>query len=202
MRAVDLAVGRGGTPVLEGLSFEVAAGEALILRGPNGAGKTTLLRTLVGLMPPMEGRVEADPDTLAYSGHADGIKPTLTVAENLSFWAQVFDAGGIEAALDAFDLRALADRPAGRLSAGQKRRLGLSRMLVADRAVWVMDEPTVSLDAATVEALAGLLRARLAAGGALIVATHIDIGLDARVLDVGPFRAAPRGPVGFDEAFA
>ncbi|MGR3504211.1 heme ABC exporter ATP-binding protein CcmA [Pseudaestuariivita sp.] len=197
----DLAVGRSGTAVLEGLTFDVTAGRALILRGPNGIGKTTLLRTIAGLQPPLDGTIEMEEGAAAYASHADGIKTALTVGENLSFWAEVFGTAGIDAALDAFDLQGLRDRPAGKLSAGQKRRVGLARILVAQRPLWVMDEPTVSLDAFTVKAFAELVREHLAGGGAALIATHIDLGLDAETLDVSPFVAKSTGPRGFDEAF-
>lgn len=198
----DLCVARGGVRVLDGLSFAVAAGEALVLRGPNGAGKTTLLRTLAGLQPPVSGDVDHPADSVVYAGHADGIKPALSVAENLSFWAQVFGRKEISPAMAAYELEALADRPAGFLSAGQKRRLGLARLLVTGRAIWILDEPTVSLDARAVGMFAAVVRAHLAEGGIAVLATHIDLGLDeATVLDVAPFRAVRQDMDDFDEAF-
>ncbi|KRS12354.1 cytochrome C biogenesis protein CcmA [Roseovarius atlanticus] len=198
----DLCVARGGVRVLDGLSFAVAAGEALVLRGPNGAGKTTLLRTLARLQPPVSGEVEYPADNVVYAGHADGIKPALSVSENLSFWAQVFGRKEISHALAAYELEALADRPAGFLSAGQKRRLGLARLLVTGRGIWILDEPTVSLDARAVGMFAAVVRAHLAEGGIAVLATHIDLGLDeATVLDVAPFRAVRQDMDDFDEAF-
>ncbi|SER52610.1 heme exporter protein A [Tranquillimonas rosea] len=198
----DLACARGGLAVLEGVSFSLSPGEALVLRGPNGSGKTTLLRTLAGLQAPLDGTVGMAPETLAYGGHADGVKPTLTVAETLRFWAGVFGTSGIDDALSAFDLSALRDRPAQTLSAGQRRRLGLARLLVTGRPVWALDEPTVSLDAASVALFAAVVRAHLAAGGAALMATHIDLGIEAGVLDLASFRAVDRpDPSGFDEAF-
>lgn len=198
----DLCVARGGVRVLDGLSFAVAEGEALVLRGPNGAGKTTLLRTLAGLQPPVEGEVDYPADSVVYAGHADGIKPALSVAENLNFWAQVFGRKEISHALAAYELEGLADRPAGFLSAGQKRRLGLARLLVTGRAIWILDEPTVSLDARAVAMFAAVVRAHLAEGGIAVLATHIDLGLDeATVLDVAPFRAVRQELDDFDEAF-
>ncbi len=132
--------------MLSGVTFTLGAGEVVVLRGPNGAGKTTLLRTVAGLQPPVEGSVEAPSDSFAYAGHADGIKATLSVSENLSFWAETFGNQDISGALTAFELTPLADRAAGMLSAGQKRRLGLARLLVTGRPIWMLDEPTVSLD--------------------------------------------------------
>ncbi|MEG3662836.1 heme ABC exporter ATP-binding protein CcmA [Celeribacter halophilus] len=198
----DLTVSRGGMPVLEGLDFSVSSGEVLVLRGPNGSGKTTLLRTLAGLQPPYAGVVSVEPDTVAYAAHADGLKATLSVAENLAFWAGVYGGQEIAEALLHFNLDALRDRPAGNLSAGQKRRLGLARLMVTGRPVWVLDEPTVSLDAASVALFASAVKAHVAAGGAAVIATHIDLGFEERVFDVGPFKA--RMDVvrdDFDEAF-
>ena len=201
----DLAVARGGLRTVEGVSFAIDAGQALILRGPNGIGKTTLLRTVAGLQPAATGRIEMHEDAVAYAAHADGLKGALTVAENLWFWAKVFGGGDIDRALEAVDLAALADRPAAALSAGQKRRLGLARLVVSRRPLWILDEPTVSLDAASVMRFADMVRGHLAQGGAALIATHIDLGLDAQVLDLTPYRAratpAAR-PAGFNEAFA
>ena len=203
----DLTVARGGMRTVEGVSFTLGAGQALILRGPNGIGKTTLLRTVAGLQPPVTGRIEAAPDAIAYAAHADGLKTALTVTENLHFWAQVFGQTDIAPAIEAMNLRDLTERPAGTLSAGQKRRLGLARLLVTGRPVWVLDEPTVSLDADSVALFAGAVRAHLGLGGAALMATHIDLGLpEAEVLDLTPYRASAQSraekPAGFNEAFA
>ena len=202
----DLAVARGGQPILSGLSFDLRPGAALVLRGPNGIGKTTLLRTIAGLQPAASGAIDLPPEGLAYSGHADGLKATLTVSENLTFWARIFGQSRIGPALEALDLASLADRPAQTLSAGQKRRLGLARLLVTARRLWLLDEPTVSLDTASVALFAAAVRSHLAAGGAALMATHIDLGLDeGDRLDLTPFRAALPDPGqggGFDEAFA
>jgi len=198
----DLAVARGGVPVLEGVGFQLSAGAALVLRGPNGAGKTTLLRTLAGLQPPLAGHIGLDREAMAYAGHADGIKATLSVRENLEFSARVFGTQRVEAALAAFNLQPLAARAAGNLSAGQKRRLGLARMVVTGRPVRVLDEPTVSLDVDAVAMFASAVRAHLSQGGMALLATHIDLGLaEAQVLDVAPFRARPPSPDDFGGAF-
>ncbi len=197
----DLCIARGGIPVLENLSFAVSEGDAIILRGPNGIGKTTLLRTLAGLQPSLSGEIIGAEDQIAYAAHADGLKPTLTVTENLTFWAQVFGTQGIEAAIEAYDLDPLRDRPAGALSAGQKRRLGLSRLMVTGRPIWIFDEPTVSLDVTAVTLFADAVRAHLAQGGLAVMATHIDLGIEAQVLDLTPFRAAPDAMDAFEDAF-
>lgn len=201
----DVAVARGGIPVLEGVNLSVSSGTALVLRGPNGIGKTTLLRTLAGLQPPLHGTVTLPPEGIAYAAHADGLKATLTVTENLHFWASVNGQGGVEEAITRMNLADLRDRRAANLSAGQKRRLGLARLLVSGRAIWLLDEPTVSLDASSVALFAGVVREHLARGGAAVMATHIDLGIpEAEVLDLSAFRANSHIPAGhgFDEAFA
>jgi heme exporter protein A len=199
----NLSVARGGVTVLAGLGFAVSAGQALILRGANGSGKTTLLRTLAGLQPLAAGEIGLAPDSAAYAAHADGLKSTLTVAENLSFWAAIYGGGPIGPAITALDLGDLAHRHAGELSAGQKRRLGLARLLVTGRPLWLLDEPTVSLDAASVQRFAEVLHQHLTTGGAAIIATHVDLDLPtAAVLDLAPYRTRQIPTDGFDEAFA
>lgn len=203
----DLSVARGGVAVLAGVSFALAAGEALVLRGPNGIGKTTLLRALAGLQPRLAGQVSLSPEDMAYAGHADAVKAILSVAENLGFWASVYGAADIGPALAAMALEPLRNRLAQNLSAGQKRRLGLARLFLTGRRLWLLDEPTVSLDAASVGLFAAALRTHLAQGGLALIASHIDLGLpEARLFDLTPCRADPRSPIrlrsGFDEALA
>ncbi|MGB0497308.1 MAG: heme ABC exporter ATP-binding protein CcmA [Rubricella sp.] len=196
----DLSIRRSGRPILTGLSMEAAPGEAVILRGPNGAGKSTLLRAIAGLVP-FDGRIawngSADRDALhaalAFAGHLDAIKPQLTVEENIRFWAGLF-GGDAEAAMARFRLGEIADRPTFACSAGQKRRTGLARLaLAANRPLWLLDEPTVSLDTDTVALFAGVVSEHLARGGIVLVATHIDLGLgDARTVTLSGPGAAER----------
>ena len=203
LRAEGLSVARGGVAVLDNLSFTVEPGEALVLRGPNGAGKTSLLRVLAGLARPLAGRVEMPAESAAYASHADGIKAALSVRENLRFWADLYAQPWAEGVLDDFDLRGLVDRPAATLSAGQSRRLGLARLGVIGRPILLLDEPTVSLDAASVARFAAWLRERhLARGGLAVIATHVPLGLDAPELDLSRHRADPTAVgQGSDAAF-
>ncbi|CUH53807.1 heme ABC exporter ATP-binding protein CcmA [Shimia marina] len=203
LRVKNLSVARGGVAVLEGVSFTLAPSDALVVKGPNGIGKTTLLRTVAGLQPAFKGTVEAPEDSLAYAAHSDGLKSMLSVAENLEFWAHVFGQKDITQAVDAFDLSDLRNRLAGSLSAGQKRRLGLARLLVTARPIWILDEPTVSLDTASVALFAQAVQRHLSSGGSALLATHIDLGLQANILDVGPFKAVAGATAisGYDEAF-
>jgi heme exporter protein A len=196
----DLTCARGGMPVIEHVGFRVPAGRALILRGRNGSGKTTLLRTLAGLQPPVSGSVSPSPDAFAYAGHADAVKATLTLGDNLSFWAEIHGSDAVHRAIAAFDLGGLSDRLAQHLSAGQRRRLGLARLAVAGRPVWALDEPTVSLVAASVDRFVAVIRPHLDTGGIAVIATHTDFGIDAEVLEVEQFAA--RAPVdGFEASF-
>ncbi len=196
LAAENLTVTRGGVPILQGVSFTLAPGEVLILRGPNGSGKTTLLRTLAGLQPPLAGQVISEPETLTYGAHADGLKATLTVEENLRFWASVHGQSDIAPAIEGFNLAGLTTRPSANLSAGQKRRLGLARLLVTGRPIWLLDEPTVSLDAPSVALFAKAVRDHVARGGAALIATHIDLGLEAASFDIGPYKADPARAMG------
>lgn len=204
LTARGLAAARGGRAVLTGLDLVLAPGGALVLQGPNGSGKTTLLRVLAGLQAPIAGSLALPPDCLCYAGHADGLKSALTLQENLAFWAAVYGQREIAPALAQMGLAALSTRRAADLSAGQKKRAGLARLLVAGRWLWLLDEPTVSLDAASVRSFAALVQAHLAIGGAAIIASHLDLGLPgAQVLDLTPFRAGAETRAGsFDEAFA
>ena len=194
--AHDLGCIRGGREVFEGVSFAVEAGEALAVTGRNGAGKTTLLRLIAGLLAPAQGRLElvgAAPDAnLAeqahYIGHRDALKPALSVRENLEFWYAFL--GGRDApaasALVTVGLGDLANLPAGYLSAGQRRRLALARLIAAPRPVWLLDEPTAALDSAGQQRLGELMRAHLGGGGIIVAATHGPLGLDdARELRLG-----------------
>lgn len=198
----DLTLARGGIRILEGITFRVEAGSALILRGPNGIGKTTLLRSLAGLQPSVAGQINAAPSSLAYAGHKDGVKATLTVIENLCFWADVFGGGAVDKAIEAYDLAPLRHRAAGQLSAGQKRRLGLARLTVTGRPVWLLDEPTVSLDDAAQAMLERTVGDHLSTGGAVLAATHTELGFKAaQTVDLTAFCATTTAIDAFDEAF-
>lgn len=197
----SLTLRRNGRTLLADLSFTLAPGEALVLRGPNGVGKSSLIRAVAGLLPAEAGRIrlagldlrqdrDAVQESIALAGHLDAVKPALTVEENLAFWAPL--AGGdVAAGLDLFGLRPLAGRQAGLLSAGQKRRLGLARLAGCRRPLWLLDEPTVSLDAASSAAVAALVARHCAEGGMALLATHVDLGLPAaRALALAPPGAA------------
>ena len=201
LQVSNLSVTRGGMTLLCGVDFSLSAGQILVLRGANGLGKTSLLRCIAGLQDPVEGQITA-PETVAYSGHADGLKGQMTVLENLAFWASIYHGPSPDVALDSYDLRALADRPAANLSAGQKRRLGLARMQVSGCALWVMDEPTVSLDAHNVALFRAMLDRHVHSGGAAVITTHIDLEIaSAQLLDLTRFKARGlSGSSAFEEA--
>jgi heme exporter protein A len=189
--AENLILERGGRNVVDGLSLRLDSGAALVLTGPNGSGKSTLLRALAGYLRPSSGSVrvtgageDREPSEVChFVGHLDGIKTHLTAAENLAFWATYLGGPAdlvprVETALEHFALDALADIPAGSLSAGQTRRLALARLNVAQRPLWLLDEPTVSLDIASVEVLVAAINAHLKTGGMAVIATHVPMALE------------------------
>lgn len=180
--AEGLSCFRGDRLVLEGVSFTVPAGGAMLLLGPNGAGKSTLLRVLAGLKRLDAGRVLFDGDAdyagqVAFLGHQDAIKPGLTALENLTFAARL-GGGDPEAALASVGLSPLANLPARIFSAGQKRRLALARLALSRAPLWLLDEPTLGLDTAAVERFGQALAAHRAAGGVVITATHLPLPLE------------------------
>jgi heme exporter protein A len=185
--AENLACERGGRLVFKNLNFTLDEGELLELRGSNGAGKSSLLRLLAGLNVPAAGRVELQngpagvslAERCHYIGHADAHKPALTVAQNLTFWAQFLEGELTAATLNAFTLSALKDDQALLLSAGQRRRLALTRLLLVTRKLWLLDEPTVGLDAASLMKLGSVIKSHLDEGGMVIAATHAELGLKA-----------------------
>ncbi|HMT14616.1 MAG TPA: heme ABC exporter ATP-binding protein CcmA [Aestuariivirga sp.] len=184
--ASNLACYRGGRQVFSGLGFTLKAGEFMEVRGPNGAGKSSLLRMIAGLNDPSAGTLGSDGGdaelTLGqqahYIAHQDAIKPALTVSENLAFWARYLSGGAVAAVLPVFALEHLRDTPAALLSAGQKRRLALSRLAVARRPLWLLDEPSVGLDEASHRKLVALVLKHLADGGLVIATTHVPLGLE------------------------
>jgi heme exporter protein A len=196
LRGSDLACVRGGREVFRGLAFTVEAGEALVVTGPNGAGKSSLLRMVAGLVRPQQGQLELEGgdveltrgEHVHYLGHQDALKPSLSVRENLGFWAALLGGDGTKSdvALAAVGLGELAQLPAVYLSAGQRRRLAVARLIAVERSIWLLDEPTSTLDAAAQAMLADLMRAHLAGHGLILVASHGPIGLDgAKELRLG-----------------
>lgn len=200
LRGEELVCIRGERPVFARLSFAWREGAACRLIGPNGAGKSSFLRLLAGLITPAAGRLIWDGDPvssdreghrarISYCGHQDALKSALTVREGLLFWARLGgEPAKIDAALEAFGLTGLAETPARILSSGQKRRAALARLVVEQRPVWLLDEPTVGLDAASQVALERLIADHRAAGGIVAAATHVPIDLpDAESLDMADF---------------
>jgi len=198
LRAWDLAIKRGGRRLFKGLSFEAEQGTALIVTGPNGAGKSSLLRALCGFLPVQAGGFVfegGDPERTVgeeahYLGHADALKGALSAGENLAFFAGALGGDpsreASRAALSRVGLANVIDFPVRALSAGQKRRVALARLLVARRPLWLLDEPTTALDAAAQAAFAAIVRSFLDAGGILVAATHAPLGLaNARELRLG-----------------
>ena len=194
----DVKCVRGGREVFSGLDFEVGSGEVLAVTGHNGSGKTSLLRLVAGLLMPADGTIALEGGeaelTLAeqahYLGHRDALKPALSVMENLFFWRNFLggEAFDTDASLKAVGLDHAAHLPAAYLSAGQRRRLSLARLLAVRRPVWLLDEPTAALDAAGQQLFAGLMRDHLARGGLIVAATHGPLGIDARELRMGVTR--------------
>lgn len=176
--ADKLTCDRGGRRVLADVSFQVAAGGALLVKGPNGAGKSTLLRLVAGLLR-LDGGVITNPFETAFLGHDNGLKSDRSLASELNFWARLDGrADRVAAALERFDLAVLADFPVRILSSGQKRRVALARTWASGARLWLLDEPSVGLDTANVERLAGAMRDHRAGGGLVIATSHVPIGLD------------------------
>ena len=175
----DLACRRGGRLLFEGLSARVAPGGALQLSGPNGAGKSSLLRLLAGLLPAAEGTVDYA-GRRAFAGHDVALKPGQTLGAELAHWARLDDGlARLPAALAAMNLAGLVDVPCRMLSSGQKRRASLARVIASGAPLWLLDEPTAGLDAASGSLLAAAMAAHRAAGGLVVAAVHGDIGLEA-----------------------
>jgi heme exporter protein A len=202
LRGTDLACVRGGRRVFSGINFSVESSKSMVLTGANGAGKSSLLRLIAGLIRPADGGLTLTGgdgelsvgEQAHYVGHLDPLKPALTVMENLSFWVRFLNGeapakyrDAVRQGLDAVGLGELSHLPAGYLSAGQRRRLSLARMLAVARPIWLLDEPTTALDAASQERLSKVMRAHLGDGGIILAATHGPVGLDdAQELRLGP----------------
>ena len=186
---------RGGREVFSSLDFEAGTGEALAVVGPNGSGKTSLLRLIAGLLEPSGGSITLEGCegelTLAeqshYLGHRDALKPALSVSENLKFWRDFLGGAPSDLAesLATVELDHAARLPAAYLSAGQRRRLSIARLLTIQRPVWLLDEPTNALDTAGQKLFAGLMSEHLARGGLIVAATHAPLGVTTRTLRVG-----------------
>jgi heme exporter protein A len=186
---------RGGREIFSGLDFEAASGEALAVTGANGSGKTSLLRLIAGLLTMAGGSIGLEggetelilPEQAHYLGHRDAMKPALSVLENLGFWRDFLGGEAFDAmeSLAKVGLDHAAQLPAAYLSAGQRRRLSIARLLAARRPVWLLDEPTSALDAAGQSLFAGLMSDHLASGGLIVAATHTPLGVQARELRMG-----------------
>ena len=195
LAATGLGCVRGSRSIFEGINFELCAGDALALVGPNGSGKSSLLRLIAGLLRPSGGQIvleQGQPEASVaeqahYLGHLDAFKPALTVQENLLFWARYLGASTTlcAPALAEVGLEAVASLPAAYLSAGQRRRLSLARLMAAPRPLWLLDEPTSALDAAGQGKLAELMRGHLLGGGIIVAATHGPLQIDAKELRLG-----------------
>ena len=186
LQATGLACERNGRLLFRDLDFTLASGDLAELRGPNGAGKSSLLRAMAGLVPLLAGKIEMTDggdaplsSRLHYIAHSDAMKAVLNVEQNLQFWCDVLGGSSIDKALKAFDLHGLRHDPVQLLSAGQRRRLCLSRLFVAKRPLWLLDEPTTALDATSQNILIVRIQQHLAEGGIVIAATHGDLGVTA-----------------------
>jgi heme exporter protein A len=183
--AENLSCERGGRAVFSNLNFTVGSGEFLQLTGPNGAGKSSLLRLLANLSDPSAGHLKVEngeaeltlPQQAHYIAHTDASKSALTVTENLKFWRDFLGGGDINQALAAVNLNVLADYPVALLSAGQKRRVGLARLVLVSRKIWLLDEPSVGLDEASQLLLVAMMKHHVQSGGIIIATTHVDLGL-------------------------
>ncbi|MEO1251925.1 MAG: heme ABC exporter ATP-binding protein CcmA [Pseudomonadota bacterium] len=190
LTARNLAVARGGRIIVDGVDLDLAPGEAIVLRGPNGAGKTTLLRALAGLLAPAAGAIQATGERV-FCGVRSATKPALTVDENLRFWARLYQSGEIESARNRLGLDDYAKRPAGHLSTGFLRRLGLARLLLSSRPLWFVDEPTSGLDKDASAIFEGIIADHRKTGGAAIIATHETLNAPgARQLELRNAEAA------------
>jgi len=186
---------RGGREIFSGLDFETSSGEALAVTGRNGAGKTSLLRLIAGLLTMAGGSVDLEggeteltlPEQAHYLGHRDALKPALSVLENLAFWRDFLGGAAFDAAesLAAVGLDHASHLPAAYLSAGQRRRLSIARLLAVRRPIWLLDEPTNALDTAGQALFATLMGDHLARGGLIVAATHAPLGIQARELRIG-----------------
>ncbi len=203
LSAWDLTIERGGRRIFAGLSFAVGEGAALVVTGPNGAGKSSLLRALCGFLALEAGGFALEGgdaertvgEQAHYVGHADGVKSALTAGENLAFAAAILGGDGSpaasRAALERVGLAHVIDFPARLLSAGQRRRVALARLLVARRPLWLLDEPATALDASAQGALASIMQAHLRGGGIIVAAAHAPLGLEeAQELKLGAAEGA------------